>query len=375
MKKFTAYLEDSTWLDVMLLVLIIAFSDGAQAAPAASFSAAVSGVTTNQSITVTANIADEDLGKTGNYYVGFLLNNVWYFNNGTTWLTYKGGTVPTYAVRTLVSGTVQVVKNLNLTNMVGGRLYIGYSLNGIDILVNAHYAMVYTVTANSVVSGPAAVLLGTAGNYAILAKTAVSSVPASIITGNVGLSPAATSFITGFSLTMVGTLSATSPQVTGSLYGADMTPPTNTNLTTAVSNMEAAYTDAAGRPTPDFLNLGGGNIGGLTLVPGLYKWGSSVTIPADVTIAGGPNDVWIFQMSGNLDISASKHVTLSGGALANHIFWQAAGDVTLQSGAVFQGNILSQSAIILQTGATLNGRALAQTRVSLDHATVTKPAP
>ena len=114
-----------------------------------------------------------------------------------------------------------------------------------------------------------------------------------------------------------------------------------------------------------------GNIGGLTLAPGLYKWGSSVTIPADVTISGCPNDVWIFQMSGNLSISASKRVTLAGGAQAKNIFWQAAGDVTLGSGASFTGNVRTQSAVTIQTGATLNGRALAQTRVTLDAAVVT----
>ncbi len=374
MKKFLEYIKEGTWLDILLLVLMIAFADVTQAATTASFSAAASGATGNQTISVTANIADADAGKTGNYYVGFLLNNVWYFNNGTSWLLYKSGTVPVYATRALASGTAVVVQSANLTSMIGGHLYVGYGLTESDMLANSRYSLVYTVTANSVVAGPPTVLLGAATNYAIVAKTAVSSVPASVVTGNIGLSPAATSFITGFSLTMVGTLSATSPQVTGSLYGADMNPPTNTNLTTAVLNMEAAYTDAAGRPTPDFLNLGAGNIGGLTLAPGLYKWGSSVTIPADVTISGGPNDVWIFQMSGNLDLGASKHVTLAGGALAQNIFWQAAGDVTIESGAIFQGNILSQSAIILQTGATLNGRALAQTRVTLDHATVTKPA-
>ncbi len=375
MKKFLTYLKDGTWVDIVLLVLMIAFTDGVQAAPTASFSASASGVVSSRSIAVTASVADADLGKTGNYYLGFLLNNVWYFNNGVTWVYYKSGTVPVYSTRALVSGTVEVVHNANLTNMIGGQLYAGYGMSESDLLANARYAMVYTVTANAVAAGPAVVLLGTAGNFAILGKTAVSTVPGSIITGNVGVSPAATSFLTGFSLTMVGTLSATSPQVTGSLYGADMSPPTSSNLTTAVSNMEAAYTDAAGRPTPDYLNLGSGNIGGLTLAPGLYKWGSSVTVPADVTISGGPNDVWIFQMSGNLTISASKHITLAGGAQAKNIFWQVAGDAVLQAGASLEGNILSQSAIILQTGATLNGRALAQTRVTLDSAVVTKPAP
>jgi uncharacterized protein YcbX len=235
-----------------------------------------------------------------------------------------------------------------------------------------------TVTYNVSVTlplGPAPVLLGTAGNFVILAKTAVSTVPSSAITGDVGVSPAATSFLTGFSLTMVGTTSATSTQVTGNLYGADMTTPTNSNLTTAVSDMQTAYTDAAGRPTPDVLNLGSGEIGGQTLAPGLYTWTTGVTISTDVTLSGGPNDVWILQIPGNLTMSAAKHVILAGGAKAKNIFWQLTGAVDIGAGAHFEGIMLSQTAITLKTGASMNGRALAQTAVALDQNAVTQPAP
>ncbi len=224
--------------------------------------------------------------------------------------------------------------------------------------------------------GPAPVLLGTAGNFVILAKTGVSTVPSSAITGDVGVSPAATSFLTGFSLTKVGTTSATAPQVTGNLYGADMTTPTNSNLTTAVSNMEAAYTDAATRPAPaDFLNLGTGEIGGKTLTPGLYAWTTGVTISSDVTITGGSNDVWIFQIPGNLTVSAAKKVILGGSAKAKNIFWQFTGFADIGAGAHFEGIMLSQTAITLKTGASMNGRALAQTAVALDQNPVTQPAP
>lgn len=358
------------WLNALLLAGALACAGSSHAAPTASFSAAATGTNANLSIAATANVADGDLGKTGNYYVGFTHNNAWFFSNGTGWVAYTGGALPVYATRSLVSGTATIVQNANLTNMIGAKLYVGYGQTEADMRASSRFAVVYTVAA---VMGPAPVLLGTAGNFAILAKTAVSTVPPSVITGNVGVSPAATSYLTGFSLTMVGTLSATSPQVTGALYGADMSPPTNIGLTTAVSDMETAYNDAAGRPTPDFLNLGGGNIGGLTLAPGLYKWGSSVNIPTDITLSGGANDVWIFQLSGNLSLSASRRITLAGGAQASNIFWQAAGDVTIGSGATFAGNLLTQSAVIMQAGATLNGRALAQTRVTLDTAVVTRP--
>lgn len=228
-------------------------------------------------------------------------------------------------------------------------------------------------TAAAVVLGPSPVLLGMAGNYVILAETGVSTVPGSAVTGDIGLSPAATTYLTGFSLTMVGTTAAISPQVTGSLYAADMTAPTSTYLTTAVTDMGTAYTDAAGRPTPDFLNLGVGEIGGQTLSPGLYNWTTGVTVSSDVFISGGPNDVWIFQIPGNLSISPAKKLFLSGGAQAKNIFWQVAGTVNIGTTAHFEGIILSQTTITLETGASMNGRALAQSAVILDASTVTKP--
>jgi hypothetical protein len=207
-----------------------------------------------------------------------------------------------------------------------------------------------------------------------LAKTEISSVPASIITGDVGISPAAETYITGFSQTDA-TGYATSPQVTGFIYAADMTPPTPTTMTTAISDMETAYTDAAGRTTPDHTNMGAGEIGGSTLASGLYNWGSSVTASSDFTINGAANDVWIFQISGDLSISSAVNVTLSGGAQAKNIFWQVAGTVTLGTTAHFEGIVLSQTAIILNTGSSINGRLLAQSAIALDQSTVTEPTP
>ena len=240
--------------------------------------------------------------------------------------------------------------------------------------LGAPYSWTFT-TGSTVAKGPAPVGLGTAGNFVILAKTAISSVPASVLTGDLGVSPAAASFITGFSLVADSTnVFSTSPQVTGKVYAANYAVPTPSNLTTAVSNMESAYNDAAGRPTPDQLELGSGNIGGLTLAPGLYKWTSTITVPTDVTISGGANDTWIFQTTKDLSVSAGKNVTLAGGAQAKNIFWQVAGQVTFGAGAHFEGVLLAKTAITMQTNATMNGRALAQTQVAMDHATVTKPA-
>ena len=235
-------------------------------------------------------------------------------------------------------------------------------------------AKVWTFTTAAAGTGPSPVNLRTAANYAILAKSAISTVPASVITGDVGLSPAAESYMTGFSQTDA-TGYATSPQVDGFLYAADMASPTSTILTTAVADMMTAYGDAAGRVTPDYLAQGAGELGGLTLAPGLYNWTTSVTVNgSNVTINGGANDTWIFQIAGDLSIGADLDVILSGGAQAKNIIWQVAGEVTLGTGSHFEGIVLSQTEITMNTGASINGRLLAQTQIALDQATVTNPA-
>ncbi len=147
----------------------------------------------------------------------------------------------------------------------------------------------------------AAVNLGTAGNFVILAKSGISTVPTSAVTGDIGVSPIDSTGITGFSLMLpAGSPFATSAQITGNAYAPNYAAPTGVNLTTAIGDMQTAYTDAAGRTTPDFTELGAGQIGGLTLVPGLYKWGTDVLISSDVTLAGSPTDVWIFQIAGKI---------------------------------------------------------------------------
>ena len=230
----------------------------------------------------------------------------------------------------------------------------------------------WSFTTGGNVSTLAVVELGTAGNYVILAKTAINNSSTSAVTGDLGLSPAATSYVTGLALTDA-TGYATSAQVTGKIYAANMVDPTPINLTTAVNNMITAYNDAAGRPSPDFTELGSGNIGGKTLVPGLYKWSNTVTMPTHVTLSGSATDVWIFQIAGNFTVSSAMNMTLSGGALAKNIFWQVAGQATFGTTSHIEGVILSMTGITFQTGSSLNGRALAQTAVILDKNAITKP--
>jgi hypothetical protein len=216
--------------------------------------------------------------------------------------------------------------------------------------------------------------LGTAEDFVILAKTGISTVPTSAVTGNLGVSPAAASYITGFSLTADGTNAfATSPQVTGKVYASDYAAPTPSDMTTAIGDMELAFTDAAGR-APDVTELGAGDIGGMTLAPGVYQWGTGLLIPTDITLKGSSTAVWIFQIAEDLTVSSAAHVVLSGGALAENVFWQVSGLVSFGTTAHFEGIVLTQTAVTLETGASINGRLLAQTAVSLDGNAVVEPA-
>jgi hypothetical protein len=198
-------------------------------------------------------------------------------------------------------------------------------------------------------------------------------VPTSAITGNLGASPAAATYITGFSLIADATnVFSTSPQVTGKVYAANYEPPTPSNLTTAISDMELAFSDAAGRAA-SVTELGGGNIGGMTLTPGVYKWGTGLLIPTNVTLTGTATDVWIFQVAQDLTVSSATKVLLTGGALPKNVFWQVAGMVDLGTTAHVEGVILTQTSVALRTGASITGRLLAQTEVSIDGSAVVQP--
>ena len=228
--------------------------------------------------------------------------------------------------------------------------------------------------------------LGTASDYVILAQSGVSTVPTSAVTGNVGLSPAATTFLTGWSLITESTDSFdTSVQVAApsKLYAADMTgAATSPALTTAVSDMQAAYTAAAA-----LAPSGGGlvtacpgtagamsdvNDGG-PLVGGVYTCAVNVTIPGNLTLTGNATDVWVFRITGTLTQASGKQVLLAGGALPQNVFWQVSGAVTVGTTATMQGVVLAKTNIAIQTGATVTGRLLAQTAVTLDTATVKAP--
>lgn len=293
-------------------------------------------------------------------------------------LTFNNSTFTVMQGSNAVLGTVEYsglkATFTPLSNLTGSTTYTATITTGAkDLAGNALASnFVWSFTTGATIANLAVVNLGTAGNFVILAKTAITNIPTSAVTGDIGLSPAATSYITGFALTNA-TGYATASQITGKIYAADMASPTPINMTTAVNNMVTAYNDAAGRPTPDYTELGTGNIGGKTLLSGLYKWSGNVIMPANLTLSGDANDVWIFQIAGNLTMSSAVRITLTGGAQAKNIFWQVAGRASMGTNAHFEGVILSMTSITFQSGASLNGRALAQTAVILDKNVITNP--
>jgi uncharacterized membrane protein SirB2 len=290
-----------------------------------------------------------------------LVSYRWYNDSGATPVAIAGAITDVYASTAGATGTF--------------KYYVVVTDSNGNTIISIPDSQV-VVSAVPVGLGPAPVNLGTADNFAILAKTGITTTGTTSVVGNIGVSPISSTAITGFGLILdpSGQFS-TSTLVTGKVYAADYSVPTPAMMTAAVSDMQAAYTDAAGRTNPSNTDLGAGNIAGLTLSPGLYKWSTGVTIPTSVTLdcAGNANSVFIFQIAQNLDLGNGAAVTLSGGCQPQNIFWQVAGQATLGTTSNFEGIILSKTQIVIGTGATLNGRALAQTQVTLDASTVTAP--
>jgi len=215
--------------------------------------------------------------------------------------------------------------------------------------------------------------LWTAANYAILTKSGISTISSSI-TGNIGVSPAAGTYMTGFSFTADSSAEfSRSSQIKGVAYAPTDNTPTPTILTSAVSDMETAYTDASQRANTKGYNIGAGNLGGLTLTTGVYTFNTDINIDVDITFSGGADDVFILQTTGALKQATSTKVILAGGAQAKNIFWQVAGSVWVGSSAVMQGILLAKNNVVLESSSSLTGRLLAQTACALQKATITQP--
>jgi len=210
-------------------------------------------------------------------------------------------------------------------------------------------------------AGPAPVNLGSTAHFTILSGAAITYPGSGTINGDIGAYP-----ITGAAIHIPASV------VNGTVYASDATYPLGASvddpvlLLAAKSDLTIAYGDAAGRtPVPvglPFLNPGGGNIGGMNLAPGLYKFTTTAVISgSDVTLTGGADDVWIFQVGTSLGVEAgvNRKVILAGGAQARNVFWQVGTSATLGTYSVFKGTIIADQSITMDVGSTMEGRALA----------------
>jgi uncharacterized repeat protein (TIGR02543 family) len=249
------------------------------------------------------------------------------------------------------------------------------SNNPLTVLMNSNKNITANFTLIGSAKGPGIIDLGTAGDFVILSKSGIDRIGVTSIIGNIGVSPIGQTALTGFSQSMdVSNTFSTSDYVTGKLYAADYTAPTPAYLTTAISDMETALTTANGLTTDVIVALGAGDISGMTLAPGLYKWDTGLLITnAGVTLSGGPDDTWVFQISKDFTIDNDAKITLAGGAQAKNIFWVTKTQAVLGSNVQFQGNIIAETLISVNTGTTVLGRLLSQTAVTLNTNIVTKP--
>ncbi|MDH2425982.1 ice-binding family protein [Sphaerisporangium sp. TRM90804] len=225
------------------------------------------------------------------------------------------------------------------------------------VLALAPVASMLIATQSSAVAPQPPVDLGTAGDFAVLAGSTVTNTGATVVTGDLGLSPGTA--VTGFP---PGT-------VTGTIHAADAA------AAQAKADLVAAYDDAAARTPATTVPT---QLGGTTLTPGLYDSAAGTfQITGNLTLdaQGDPGAVWIFQTASTLVTASAGTVTLVGGAQSANVFWQVGSSATLGTGSSLAGNVLALTSITVTTGASVDGRVLARDgAVTLDANTVTRPA-
>jgi hypothetical protein len=286
-----------------------------------------------------------------------------------------------------VDGVVSYANNLisfmPSSNLADNTLYQATLTTGITDLANnaLEESYVWSFTSGTIVAkGPAPVVLRTAEDFTILTKAGLTNtgLHETQITGNIGASPITAAFMDEVYCTEM---------TNGTIYGVDLfyaggtggtacylgNALAKTKVDVAILDLGVAYTDAAGRASPDHSEFGAGILGGEILEPGLYKWGTNVVINDDITLEGSDKDVWIFQISGNMTLSGRKSVLLTGGALAKNVFWQLTENVALGENARLVGVVLAKTHIALWPSASVEGRLFSQTHVTLQDNSITAP--
>jgi type VI secretion system secreted protein VgrG len=213
-----------------------------------------------------------------------------------------------------------------------------------QILMGLGLAAGVMLTQPVMAAGPAPIDLKSCSHFTILATSTVTTTGGGIINGDIGLSPA-------------GSQGIPPAQVNGTIYnGGPIAAQAQLDLNDAIIAASPAQ-------LPGGINVGDGELGGRVLAPGVYKSapGSYAISLVDLTLNGGPDDVWVFQMASTLTVGVGRQIILTGGAQARNIFWQVGSSATLQTSSVFKGTIMAYASITMNASSTMDGRALAQT--------------
>ncbi len=221
------------------------------------------------------------------------------------------------------------------------------------------------VAAGGVLASPSAFSpdLGSAKSFAVLGGFAVNNTGASTVTGDLGVSPGTA--VTGFTFS--------SPPGLGQVIGT-------THITDGVagqaqSDVTTAYNALASTSQACGTDLTGQDLGGMTLTPGVYCFGSSAGLTGILTLdaGGNPLAVWVFQIGSTLTTASTSSVAVINGGKSCNVWWQVGSSATLGTGTTFAGNILADQSITLVTGASMFGAALARNAaVTMDTNNISK---
>ena len=219
---------------------------------------------------------------------------------------------------------------------------LAFKLNGEKLLAALLLAAGCLAPAGAWAAGPAAIDLGSAAPFTILATATTTTTGGGIINGDVGLSP-------------VGSQGIPPGQINGTIYNGGPI------AAQAQLDLNSAIIAASPAQLPGGINVGA-ELGGKTLVAGVYASPSGAygITSVDLTLHGGPNGVWVFQMASTLTVGVGRQVILTGGAQARNVFWQVGSSATLGTSSVFVGTVMAYASITMNASSTLNGRALAQ---------------
>lgn len=214
--------------------------------------------------------------------------------------------------------------------------------NGTPLLMGVLLVAALTSPHWTFAAGPAPIDLRSAAPFAILAASTTTTTGGGIINGDVGLSPA-------------GSQGIPPGQVNGTIYNGGPI------AAQAQLDLNAAYSAASPAQLPGGINVGA-ELGGQTLAAGVYQSPSGAygITSVDLTLNGGPNDVWVFQMASTLTVGVGRKVILSGGAQARNIFWQVGSSATLGTSSVFEGTVMAYASVTMNASSTMDGRALAE---------------